>query len=65
MPAKAPAAAKTRKAASRFKMPRKPFWIRLGGVDVQIHPSNIKGKIPDEVIERAVEAAYLSRQKAR
>lgn len=39
-------------------MPKKPFWARIGGVDVLIRPSTIKGKIPDRVIERAFDTVF-------
>jgi hypothetical protein len=47
-----------------FKMPKKPFKIRVGGVEVTV-PITIKGKIPDSVIERAIEAAFLARRSNR
>lgn len=57
-------AAKVRKAPPRFKVPYKPFWARIGGVDVLVRPSKDKGTIPDEVIERAFEAVFGQKEKA-
>lgn len=51
-------------ATARFKMPKKPFKIRVGGVEVMV-PITMKGKLPDSVIERAFEAAFNARKSNR
>jgi hypothetical protein len=57
-------AASARNGTRRFKVPYKPFWARIGGVDVLIRPSKDKGTIPDEVIERAFETVFGKKNKA-